>query len=38
MPSWRGSLIGSIATGLIYLMLVPVLCGMRNHLLPDRGE
>lgn len=30
--------IGSIATGLIYLMLVPVLCGMRNHLQPDRGE
>jgi uncharacterized protein (DUF2062 family) len=31
-------LLGSIATGLLYLMLVPVLCGMRNRLRPETGE
>lgn len=31
-------LLGIVATGLIYLLLVPVLCGMHNHLLPDRGK
>jgi len=31
-------LLGSIATGLIYLLLVPVLCGMRNQLHPATGE
>jgi hypothetical protein len=31
-------LLGIVATGLIYLLLVPVICGMRNHLLPDRGK
>jgi uncharacterized protein (DUF2062 family) len=30
-------LLGSIATGLLYLALVPVLCGMRNHLRPETG-
>ena len=31
-------LLGSIATGLIYLLLLPVLCGMRNHLSLDTEE
>jgi uncharacterized protein (DUF2062 family) len=31
-------LLGSIATGLLYLLLVPVLCGMRNRLHPETGE
>jgi len=31
-------LLGGIATGLLYLLLVPVLCGMRNQLRPERGE
>ena len=31
-------LIGSIATGLLYLLLVPVLCRMRNQLRPATGE
>jgi uncharacterized protein (DUF2062 family) len=31
-------LLGSIATGLLYLLLVPVLCGMRNQLRPATGE
>jgi uncharacterized protein (DUF2062 family) len=31
-------LFGIIATGLIYLLLVPILRGMRNHLQSDRGE
>ncbi|MFP5206288.1 MAG: DUF2062 domain-containing protein [Acidobacteriota bacterium] len=31
-------LFGSIATGLLYLLLVPVLCGMRNQLRPAPGE
>ena len=30
--------LGSIATGLLYLLLVPVLCGMRNQLRPATGE
>jgi hypothetical protein len=31
-------LLGSIATGLFYLLLIPVLCGMRNQLRPETGE
>lgn len=31
-------LLGSIATGLLYLLLVPVLCGMRDQLHPATGE
>lgn len=31
-------LFGSIATGLLYLLLVPVLCRMRNQLRPATGE
>jgi uncharacterized protein (DUF2062 family) len=31
-------LFGSIATGLLYLSLVPILCGMRNQLRPVTGE
>jgi uncharacterized protein (DUF2062 family) len=31
-------LLGSIATWLLYLLLVPVLCGMRNQLRPATGE
>ena len=31
-------LIGSIATGLLYLLLVPVLCSMRNQLRRETGE
>ena len=31
-------LLGSIATGLLYLLLVPVLCGMRDHFRPVTGE
>lgn len=31
-------LLGSIAAGLLYLLLVPVLCGMRNQLRPATGE
>jgi uncharacterized protein (DUF2062 family) len=30
-------LLGSIATGLLYLLLVPVLRGMRNQLRPETG-
>jgi uncharacterized protein (DUF2062 family) len=31
-------LLGSIATGLLYLLLVPLLCGMRNQLRHETGE
>lgn len=31
-------LIGSVVTGLIYLSLVPMLCGMRTQLLHETGE
>ena len=31
-------LLGCIATGLLYLLLVPILCGMRNQLRPATGE
>jgi len=31
-------LLGSVATGLLYLLLVPVLCGMRNQVRPEIGE
>ena len=31
-------LLGSIATGLLYLLLVPVLCRMQNQLRPAAGE
>jgi hypothetical protein len=31
-------LLGSIATGLLYLLLVPVLCAMRKQLRPATGE
>lgn len=31
-------LLGSVASGLIYLLLVPVLCRMRNQLRPETGE
>jgi uncharacterized protein (DUF2062 family) len=31
-------LVGSIATGLLYILLVPVLSGMRNQLQPATGE
>jgi len=31
-------LLGSIATRLLYLLLVPVLCGMRNRLHPAKEE
>lgn len=31
-------LLGSIATGLLYLLLAPVLSGMRNQLRPAAGE
>jgi uncharacterized protein (DUF2062 family) len=31
-------LLGSIAAGLLHLLLVPVLCGMRNQLRPATGE
>lgn len=31
-------LLGSIATALLYQLLVPVLCGMRNQLRPETGE
>lgn len=30
--------LGGIATGLLYLLLVPVLCGMRDRFLPATGE
>ncbi|MGD1106067.1 MAG: DUF2062 domain-containing protein [Terracidiphilus sp.] len=30
--------LGSIATGLLYLVLVPVLCRMRDRFLPKTGE
>ncbi len=30
--------LGSIATGLLYLVLVPVICGMRDRFLPATGE
>lgn len=31
-------LLGIVATVLIYLLLVPVICGMRNQLRPETGE
>jgi uncharacterized protein (DUF2062 family) len=31
-------LLGSVTTGLLYVLLVPVLCGMRNQLRPETGE
>ena len=31
-------LLGSITTGLLYLLLVPVLCGMRDRLRRETGE
>ncbi|MGA3370967.1 MAG: DUF2062 domain-containing protein [Terracidiphilus sp.] len=30
--------LGSMATGLLYLLLVPVLCGMSNQQRPETGE
>jgi uncharacterized protein (DUF2062 family) len=31
-------LLGSLATGLLYLLLVPVLCSLRNQLRPATGD